>query len=364
MKKLTISDSPAILVAGPAGNWARAAAHVRYLADSTSIARGLHGTGRTATTENEAIVDSSLCPSLLHRPAVPHGAVLRPQASPSNQADARVRGHPVAAATRRRAPSSVKLFLDTIDVVNEQAESFSASGSSPQGPLEAEEFEILRRFDEELAIQEREHSSVTRAGGPSERPFQVPRPPPLRRRELRESRAGRRFVASAWRGQSSRPSWLASEVWPRVERPISRFDVYGSVNKVYHGRVPASMTLHGTVPKLDAIYDLDRRGGEPGALRRRAQDQERGGARRRAPPGHDAGGRARLERGAARAFLLADSAEDFAAALRRVLDDAALRESLSREGHAFAQEALSPDVCFADLLREIESPRRYLAGEL
>ncbi len=341
-----------------AGSWARATALVRYLSKRTRLRVAYVGRAAAITEDvrrrglvvlPEFGAGASACASAL-------GRLLSDQA-----AHACVFAEIALSPLLEAVPSEVKLFLDTIDVVHEQAESFKRVGLVPPKSLsEAEEFAIFRRFDVVLAIQEREHASVARAVGP-ERALCVPHPPPLRKRELRPVPRSVGLVASAWRANVEALSWFLAEIWPRVERPGLTFDVYGSVKRAHTGAVPPSVKLHGVVPRLDAVYDSVDVVVNPvrcGAGLKIKSVEALGAGLPLLTTSEGARG---LERAAGRAFLVADDAETFAAALNRVLDDSAERERLAREGHAFAESTLSPAACFDGLLRELESPRRYLS---
>jgi glycosyltransferase involved in cell wall biosynthesis len=341
-----------------AGTWARALSLVRYL-DERHRVRVVFTGSRRALHDDLRRRGLVVIPELDRDPAAARAALARFFAEAA--VDACLFGDISLYPLLEVVPCGVKLFLDTNDVVHEQAESFRRLGLTPPQELsEAAEFEIFRRFDVVLAIQEREQASVARAVGP-ERALCVPHPPPLKRRELREVPRSVGFVASAWVANREALSWLASEIWPRVERPEVRLDVYGGISRVHREPVASWMKLHGATPSLDSIYDSIDVSVNPvrcgAGLKIKSVEALGAGI----PLVTTSEGARGLERGAGRAFLVADSAEEFAAALRRVIDDRALREQLSRDGHAFAEQELSPDVCFGPLLRAIESPRRYVA---
>jgi hypothetical protein len=340
-----------------AGSWARAVTLVRHLSERTRLRVAYAGPARAISADvrrrglivlPEFGVDPNACAAALRR-------VLAEQ-----RADACVFAEIALSPLVEAVPKEVKLFLDTIDVVHEQVKSFERLGLVPPKNLtQEEEFATFRRFDVVLAIQEREHASVVRAVGP-ERALCVPHPPPLRRRELRAEPRSVGFVASAWRANVEALSWFLREIWPRVERPGLTFDVYGGVNRNFGGEVAPSVKLHGIVPRLDAVYDSVDIAVNPvrcGAGLKIKSVEALGAGLPLVTTSEGARG---LERAAGRAFLVADEAESFALALNRVLADAVERERLAREGHAFAETELSPAACFDGLLREIESPRRYL----
>jgi hypothetical protein len=342
-----------------AGSWERAATLVRHLAERTRLSVVYAGPAGAISDEARRRKVIAL-PDFRADPARTQ-AMLR-QLFSQVPVDACMFAEISLSPLLEAVPNGVKRFLDTMDVVHEQAETFRRLGLDPPKTLgQAEEFSIFQRFDLVLAIQEREQASVARAVG-EERALLVPHPPPLRRRGMRAVPQTVAFVASAWRANVEALSWFLREVWPRVERPGLKFAVYGGVFRSYPEPVVPSVALRGIVPKLDDIYDSIDVAVNPvrcgAGLKIKSVEALGAGI----PLVTTSEGARGLERAAGRAFLLADSAEDFAAALRRVLDDGALRERLSREGYAFAETTLSPDACFSGLVREIESPRRYLPG--
>ncbi len=124
---------------------------MRYLAERHRL-RVVYTGPANAITENVRRRGLVALPELAAQPAAARAALR--QYFASNQADACVFGDISLRSLLDVMPSSVKLFLDTIDVVNEQAESFRRLGLEPPKDLsEAEEFEIFRRFDVVLAIQ-------------------------------------------------------------------------------------------------------------------------------------------------------------------------------------------------------------------
>lgn len=239
-----------------------------------------------------------------------------------------------------RLPSSVIRILDTNDLYAIGRSQWQGSENPLWIELALEdELRGYRRADLVWAIQHRDEESI-RAAAPDLQVTTVGHPVDLTPPDLSLSLRSRNvlFVASRhkWNVQGLR--WFASEVYPLVKDvlPEKNIQVAGDIADLLEPEMPFNFL--GRVTDLSSIYKNARavispiRGGS-GLKIKNIEPMGYGKAvvsTRSAATG--------LEAGEGRGFLVGEDAAGFAKALRRVLTDDALCESLMHGAFEFAKE--------------------------
>lgn len=253
-------------------------------------------------------------------------------------------------------PAGVKVMLDTHDIMSELGERADAYGSAVNLDVSEErEFELFRRYDAVILIQDSDYEKVRDALG-GEKALLAPHPAILARRGIRKTAANIGYVASGDAPNVDAISWFIAEVWPAVPRDGVTLNVYGYICEALDLQVPDGVRLRGFVPSLDAIYGEADIVINParfgGGLKIKNVEALANGLPLVTTP-HGATG---LEDGAGSAFLVGDGAEEFRGRLAEVLDSYERRRALGEAAYRFAEARFSPEACFAGLLAEIDRP--------
>jgi glycosyltransferase involved in cell wall biosynthesis len=222
------------------------------------------------------------------------------------------------------------------------------------------EFAVFRRFDAVIAIQSSDYDKMRGVLG-DDRVVLTPHPALAARKALRPSVASIGFVASGWKANIDGIGWFAAEVWPAVRRPGLTLDLYGWIGE--HWPVPPGrgIVARGFVPDLETAYgaiDIVINPVRYGAGLKIKTVEALG---RGLPLVTTREGARGLDAIAGRAFLVADDAAAFAAALDRLIGDEAARRALGEAAYRFAEAELSPEACYAALVREINRPKETVA---
>jgi glycosyltransferase involved in cell wall biosynthesis len=253
-------------------------------------------------------------------------------------------------------PTGVKTMLDTIDIASERAERLIAKGIEPPFLISRErERAVFGSFDFVLMIQEREMQSAIEMVG-AHKVILAPHPAPLRKRAVRDHAARIGLVASRYAPNVHGLQWFLKEVWPKLHDPNVTLTVCGTVREGFEGVSVPRVEFLGRVPDLEPIYDeldiLINPVLTGAGLKIKTVEALGTGI----PLVTTSEGARGLESVVNHAFACADGSEEFASALNRLLTDRSEREKFSEAGYAFAERALSPEACFANLMREIDAP--------
>lgn len=261
---------------------------------------------------------------------------------------------------RPAVPEGVLAILDTHDLLSSHQESRSRAGVSTEGGFSlSKELALLDAFDLVLMIQQEEYGRVAEALGdkallvphPSLGPCQVPR--------ATLSTLG--FMGSDYEANPDGLGWFLQEVWPRLEGHGLGMHLWGTVGSRLGRPLPEGWTDHGFVADpeqawgaMDAFVNPVRWGS--GLKIKSAEALGRG-----LPLVSTSCGVSGLP-AHGEAFLVADGAAEFAGAVLRLKEDAALRRRLSEAGRRLAARLLSPRACFGPLFDRLGLPKEHLTG--
>jgi O-antigen biosynthesis protein len=245
--------------------------------------------------------------------------------------------------------SHALVVVDSVDLhylrEREAARLNPASDHHPAA-TEAAELAVYRRADITVVLTESERQELHQRGITDVVivPILVPQVPRIAR-----DREDRVLFVGGFRHppNAAAVEWFASDIWPliRKARPVARWTIVGSdappavVALDGHDGIHVAGYVESTEPYLDdaqvSVAPLTYGAGMKGKV---GEALAAG-----VPVVTTAWGAQGLERGAGTAFLLADTASEFAHSVIHVLTDPALRASLSAEGPRLAQQLCSTD---------------------
>ena len=261
-------------------------------------------------------------------------------------------------------------LLDTHDVMHERQQRFHAVGEVHGVDISrAEEAALVAQFDVVMAIQRRD-AGLLQSMHPGGRVVCVMHPQPLVAPSGAMNRPIGAKVGVAFVGSNMAPNVRAArellhDIWPlvRVACPgAAHLLVAGAVcegleqgleqgldGPERHDGADADVSLLGFVDDLDGLYAQIDIVASPirigGGLKIKNIDALcRGKALVTTGVGAEG-----LEDGAGTAFVQAEAAAEFAAALCRLIASAAQRTALQQAAFAFASERFSPDAVFREL---------------
>jgi glycosyltransferase involved in cell wall biosynthesis len=247
--------------------------------------------------------------------------------------------------------------IDTHDVMHRRHAVYEALGMQPQWfqTTRAEERCGLLRANIVLAIQE-EEAAVFRAMVPERLVLTVPHAHPLRPASLAPARPRRLLFVASYNDVNVRGlAWFLDGVWP----PLRAFDprielvVCGNIATKL-GALPEGVVARGFVSALDEEYAAARVVVSPTlggtGLKVKAIEALCHGR----PVVSTRAGAVGLDVGEAEGVLVADEAEDFAAAVRTLLDDESRWQRAAAAASAQAARRFTPEAVFAPLVIELQ----------
>lgn len=248
-------------------------------------------------------------------------------------------------------PPGVVKILDTHDIIALQIESFRRYGRAhPLHQLSLDqEFGLYRKFDKIMFIQEGEYQEGCRRLGP-DKCLLCPHPETVRPPHAVQPSAARvGLLSSPWQPNVDGLIWLSTKVVPLV-RTAARFEVYGticSVNAIQS--LCPNLVFKGTVQKLEIFYDTVDIVVNPckygSGLKIKCIEALAFGL----PLVTTSIGAQGLEKGAGKAFLVADTESEFAGHIERLMGSEQLRRELGGQAQAFIAADFTPDRCFGNL---------------
>lgn len=233
------------------------------------------------------------------------------------------------------APGQRRAIL-THDVFHARHAALSARGMQliPRSLTEADEARLLRTAGLLIAIQHREAEELKRMA-PDARVVTAPMPARLSPRPHHLAReAGRLvYVGSGTPHNIDGMRWFLDEVWPRLvrQRPDVRLDLVGGIGAVLDAP-PAGVTVHGMVEALGPILHRASLAIAPQLAGSGQSIKLIEYAAHGLVTVTSTAGAAGYDEDGGRPFVVADSAEDFAAAIARL----AATDGADREAAALA----------------------------
>lgn len=250
---------------------------------------------------------------------------------------------------RQALPSGCVRLIDTHDLLSDNAESRRRVGLAPFSALDLDqELALLSQYHGVMLIQARDHARVQTALGA--RALLVPHAVRFSPRPVRPASNVLGYVAGRWEANLDAMRWFMREIWPVLRPRGVQLHVAGRICEAMPELAGTDVVLRGFVPDPQSLWaDIDVainpvRWGS--GLKIKNVEALGNGL----PLVTTAEGARGLEAGVGRALLIEDSAEGFAAACIRLLDDPALRAQMASQAHALAGELFSAQRCWQPLL--------------
>jgi hypothetical protein len=242
-------------------------------------------------------------------------------------------------------------ILDTHDLVGDRIRSFRKNNAPYSGPImtDDEELAIFNCFNKVLLIQENDYRNIARQIG-FDRTMLVPHAAVLRKRMLRNEVKNIGFVASEYIPNVDAASWFLNEVWPLVDKSSGlTMNIYGNVVR----RLPKGnwdVQLHGFIDDVNTVYDHCDIMINPVKFGAGLKIKNVEALSAGLPLITSAHGSVGIEEGKSQSFIVADSADEFAAAIAKLVNDNDARLQLANNAYAFAERKFSPAACYDELL--------------
>lgn len=217
----------------------------------------------------------------------------------------------------------------------------------------AEEFDILRKFDCAILIQQEDYAELSAAIG-DRNCFLTPHPAEFGQKKVRPRVRSIGFIASGWIVNVDALHWFIKEIWPGVRRPGLSLDIHGHICNLLKDVSVRGLTLKGYGADLDAVYgaiDIVINPVRAGAGLKIKSVEALGNGLPLVTTSEGARGLPELD---SPFMLVADDAAGFAGHLVRLIDDAAFRAELAQSAYDYAQRNFTAEVCYGSLLAEIE----------
>ena len=256
---------------------------------------------------------------------------------------------------RAGIPPGVLTLVDTHDVVHRRDAELVALGERLDRPLlsAAEEQAQLRAFDRVIAISEPD-AAVFRSWLGAERVILAPHAHPLQPAPWRPDLRRLLFVGSGYLPNQHGLHWFLHEVWPRLAHLELQLDVVGQVGPAMRLRSVHGVQVHGPVDSLSEAYavaDVCINPVQHGSgLKIKSVEALAHGLAMVASP-HAVRGLmgARGTGNAGDAFLVANDATAFAAAIEDLAANPAQRQRLVQSALRLAGELFSEAACYGNL---------------
>ena len=225
---------------------------------------------------------------------------------------------------------------------------------SDRFPLtQAEERSLLNRYDAVICIQGDELNQVRSWIG-AERCLLVPHSIPCTPQPMRRLPKSVGLVASRWHASVTGLRWFLDHAWPLVEQKAVTLDVFGFVAQDFSEAVIPRVKLDGFRPHRDRCYERIDIAISPvlygAGLKIKTVEALAYGK----PLVTTREGASGLEHLEDKAFLIADDAEAFAAALNTWIVDEDKRAALRESAVQYVSQHLNEESCFGGLLAFID----------
>jgi glycosyltransferase involved in cell wall biosynthesis len=262
-----------------------------------------------------------------------------------------------ACLVERDADHPCVRVIDTHDLMHERRAVYDALGMAPQWfhTTAAEERRGLLRADLVLAVQDAEAAAL-RVLVPERPVLTVPHAAPLAPAAPADARRGRLLFVASYNDLNVRGlDWLVKDVWPalRAAVPDVELVVCGDIATKL-GALPDGVVARGFVPSLDAEYAAARVVVSPILAATGLAVKAVDALCRGRPLVATRAGAAGLDAGEEHGVSVAETAAEFAVAVRTLLLDDARWQRAVAGATAQAARRFTPDAAFAPLLAELE----------
>jgi hypothetical protein len=247
-------------------------------------------------------------------------------------------------------PSSIPVYLDAHDLVSERSLAFHAHQRPSTGLSCTEEYERLGKFDKVILLQQRE-VDLAKQWLSQDRLLCCPHPTSLSSKPILRTQ----IEHVGFLGGPSWPNidgiqWFHDLVIPRLGSLAEKCFINGAITYSPFAMFTPHLNKGKPIASLDHYYQTVDIAINPtfygSGLKIKTVEALSYGI----PLVTTRNGAEGLLDEADHSFLLADTAEEFAEAVKRLATSFSLREQLSTRSRKFAQEHLSPHACFQALI--------------
>jgi glycosyltransferase involved in cell wall biosynthesis len=255
-------------------------------------------------------------------------------------------------------PETTITMLDTHDIVYSKIESFNTFNVEYDGIVlsKQEELNIFKCYDHIILIQKTDFENIEKEIDAANL-LLIPHPAILEKKKIRKKAKNVGYIASPYIPNIDALKWFITNVWNGIYKKHDLvLNVYGNVQQ---GFLPAlnitnnNIIFHGFVDDLEKVYDNLDIIVNPircGAGLKIKNVEALGYGIPLITTTHGASG---IEDGASKAFLIADSPEEYFSAFDHVVKDYNLRKKISNKAFEYAQSNFSKEKCYAGLLQII-----------
>jgi len=260
-------------------------------------------------------------------------------------------------------PATITI-LDTHDLIANKIQSFGAANLDYGGIMltKEEELEIFDYYDYVILIQKKDYDEVCQAIN-RDKLLLVPHPVAIQERIITRHAKRVGYVASLYGPNINALQWFLENVWHEASIKYGFvLHVYGDINAAFNRSNFSngdSVIFHGYVEDTDTIYnqlDIIINPIKCGAGLKIKNVEALGNGLPLITTEHGSIG---MEDGISKAFLVADTREEFMLAFDH-LRDYYTRKQLSDAALRFAQNNYADDKCFAGLLNAINKDKNML----
>ncbi|MEI9919272.1 MAG: glycosyltransferase family 4 protein [Bacteroidota bacterium] len=240
-------------------------------------------------------------------------------------------------------------ILDTHDLVSDRIESFNKNKLRYDSITLTyeEEISVFNCFDKVLLIQDKDYNKIGKQLG-FDRTLLVPHAAALNKKILRNEVRNIGFVGSEYMPNSDGISWFVNNAWLAIDDSLT-LNIYGKVCDRIAVR-EERVKLHGFVDDVGIAYnhcDIMINPVKCGAGIKIKNIEALSCGLPLITNSHGAIG---IDTGKERSFIVADTADEFAAALAKLVKDQSYRKELGNNAFLFAQENFSPAACYQQLV--------------
>lgn len=256
-------------------------------------------------------------------------------------------------------PETTITMLDTHDIVYYRIESFNTFNVEYDGTIlsKQEELNIYKCYDYIILIQKRDFENIAKEIDTANL-LLVPHPAILEKKEICKQAKNVGYIASSYVPNIDALNWFVNNVWDNIYKKHDLvLNVYGNVHHGFPSElnmIDNNIIFHGFIDDLEKVYDNLDIIVNPircGAGLKIKNVEALGYGIPLITTTHGASG---IEDGASKAFLIADSPEEYLLAFDHI-EDYNLRKQISNNAFEYAKCNFSKERCYAGLLQTIDN---------
>lgn len=248
-------------------------------------------------------------------------------------------------------------IIDTHDIMSKRMKTYNANGRKHHINIsEEEELNLLDQFDISIAIQEEEHDFLSRNLG-NEKSLLCYHSVNIKSYFKERPVKRLAYVAGSNPANVDSMEWFLKRVWPSLSNLSLELHIFGSIShslsKLSSVKKDVNIICHGEISKIEDVYLLGDLVINPvlygGGLKIKTVEAMGYGIPSITTPEGAAG----LSDCIGKAFLSANSPEEFSECIQRLVASSSLRDSLSKFGTDYANNNFTRNSCFDNLLDRI-----------